>query len=309
MSSHVWTCLWSHSVWSAITFEWHFGPSPLRTIQESVCLPVSSKSSASICTYFKKNKFSVFCSVHRLVSACWASLPSCKNSALQTRNHYSCHRVQSSPFIPRWAPAVAEQLLFKCLLLVVPPFHFLSSPFSLFFFSFLSSFLPLSLILSFLSVPSLVLLLSFSLFTVHLLFLFILFLTCNHILYSIFLSFSIIFPFIPLSLLIPAPVFFHYLFDYLLSIFFSSLTSSLSSFIFIRNETLLWASNSGHDIISPLFFMSHKTGLFTLDLLCNCFLFSNANFGFLFLCLLFHKSLIVAIILFDKYDTRSLLNG
>lgn len=191
--------------------------------------------------------------------------------------------------------------------LLFPPFISSHLPF-LFFFSFLSSFLPLSLILSFLSVPSLVLLLSFSLFTVHLLFLFILFLTCNHILYSIFLSFSIIFPFIPLSLLIPA-VFFHYLFDYLLSIFFSSLTSSLSSFIFIRNETLLWASNSGHDIISPLFFMSHKTGLFTLDLLCNCFLFSNANFGFLFLCLLFHKSLIVAIILFDKYDTRSLLNG
>lgn len=150
----------------------------------------------------------------------------------------------------------------------------------------------ISPILSFLSVPSLVLLLSFSLFTVHLLFLFILFLTCNHILYSIFLSFSIIFPFIPLFLLIPAPVFFHYLFDYLLSIFFSSLTSSLSSF---------WA---WHNL--P---MSHKTGLFTLDLLCNCFLFSNANFGFLFLCLLFHKSLIVAIILFHKYDTRSLLKG
>lgn len=147
MLSHVWTCLWSHSVWSAITFEWHFSPSPLRTIQESVCLPVSSKSSASICTYFKKNKFSVFCCVHRLVSACWASLPSCKNSTLQTSNHYSCHWVQSSPFIPRWAPAVAEQLLFKCLLLVVPPFHFLSSPFSLFFslfshlsFPYLSSF-------------------------------------------------------------------------------------------------------------------------------------------------------------------------
>lgn len=54
MSSHVWTCLWSHSVWSAITFEWHFSPSPLRTIQESVCLPVSSKSSASIYSPFKK---------------------------------------------------------------------------------------------------------------------------------------------------------------------------------------------------------------------------------------------------------------
>lgn len=77
----------------------------------------------------------MFCCVHRLVSACWASLPSCKNSTLQTSNHYSCHRVQSSPFIPRWAPAVAEQLLFKCFLLVVPPFHFLSSPL----------FLPLSL--------------------------------------------------------------------------------------------------------------------------------------------------------------------
>lgn len=55
MPCHVWTCLWSHSVWSAITFEWHFSPSPLRTIQESVCLPVSSKSSASIYSLFKKS--------------------------------------------------------------------------------------------------------------------------------------------------------------------------------------------------------------------------------------------------------------
>lgn len=54
MSCHVWTCLWSHSVWSAITFEWHFSPLPLRTIQESVCLPVSSKSSASIYSPLKK---------------------------------------------------------------------------------------------------------------------------------------------------------------------------------------------------------------------------------------------------------------
>lgn len=161
----------------------------------------------------------MFCCVHGSVSARWASLPSSKNSTLQTSNHYSCHRGQSSPFVPRWAPAVAEQLLFKCLLLVFPPFHFLSPPL----------FLPSSPILSFLSVPSLVLLLSFSLFTVHLLFHFIPFLTCNHLLYSIFLSFSII---SIISLLIPTPVFFCYLFDYLLSIFFSSLTSSLSSFIF-----------------------------------------------------------------------------
>lgn len=176
----------------------------------------------------------MFCCVHRLVSACWASLPSCKNSTLQTSNHYSCHRVQSSPFIPRWAPAVAEQLLFKCLLLVVPPFHFLSSPL----------FLPLSLpsFPFFLSPPS-----SYCCPFLSLLYISCFFLSFSlHVIISYtvyFFSFSIIFPVIPLFLLIPAPVFFHYLFDYLLSIFFSSLTSSLSSFWAWHNlPTLLYVS-------------------------------------------------------------------
>lgn len=176
----------------------------------------------------------MFCCVHRLVSACWASLPSCKNSTLQTSNHYSCHRVQSSPFIPRWAPAVAEQLLFKCLLLVVPPFISSHLPFS---FPYLShpflSFCPLPcliVVLFSLYCTSPVFFLSFSLHVI-----------ISYTVYSFHfpLSFHLSHSFSSSQLL----VFFHYLFDYLLSIFFSSLTSSLSSFWAWHNlPTLLYVS-------------------------------------------------------------------